>query len=588
MLKRLFLTLITCLIMSACSQQEEEVQSEAISTGKIDLLIHNAKIYTLDWPDPDANGVPHDSAPFVDNRWRPDASVVAVNDGMIVDIGENGVFVKHKDSASRVVDLNGATLLPGFIDSHTHLVQLGRILHIVNLTDVETPSDAVDRITAFAKDIAPGDWIIGRGWDEGLWANDYPTKEILDAAFPDNPVYLQSLHSFAVWANSMALDRAGIDKDKEAPVGGEIRRDDNGDPTGIFLNRATTLFADVLPQPDQEAYRKWFYDAMLQMNQDGFVAVHEAGVDGQMMAALQTLREQDKLPVRIYAMISARDGDLVNDWLAKGPHTDPAGFLDVVSVKAYYDGALGSRGARLLEDYSDLEGHRGLSGSNYGFNKDRVDALIERGFQVGVHAIGDAGNRETLEYLAKHIEGSENVKALRHRVEHAQVVHPDDFHHFERLGLIASMEPPHAVEDMAWAEARVGPQRIRGAYAWRTFRENGVPITFNSDLPGSSHSLFYGLHAAVNRQNKAKEPIGGWYPEQAVSIEEAIRGYTIWAAYAGFREENTGTITKGKWADFTVLNMDPFKVATESPDKLLEGSVLMTVVNGEVLYENLN
>ena len=177
------------------------------------------------------------------------------------------------------------------------------------------------------------------------------------------------------------------------------------------------------------------------------------------------------------------------------------------------------------------------------------------------------------------------MKALRHRVEHAQVVHPDDFPYFEQLGLIASMEPPHAVEDMAWAEARVGPQRIRGAYAWRTFRQNNVPITFNSDLPGSAHSLFYGLHAAVNRQNKAREPIGGWYPEQAVTIEEAVRGYTLWAAYAGFREQDTGSLSEGKWADFTIMDIDPFQLATTAPEKLLDGTVLMTVINGRIVYQ---
>lgn len=583
------LTIIILLLLSviACADKEE-VKPVTEKVSELDLLIHNARIYSLDWPDPDVNGVPDPNAPFTNGLWQPDASVVAVKDGLIVAYGDNALYDKYATVADQVIDLNGATLLPGFIDSHTHLVQLGRILHIVNLTDVETPEQAIERISLFAKDIAPGEWIIGRGWDEGVWANDYPSKEILDLAFPDNPVYLQSLHSFAVWANSMALEVAGIDKDKKPPVGGEIRRDDNGEPTGIFLNRATTLFADVLPKPDQETYRTWFYDAMVQMTEDGFVSVHEAGVDGPMMDALQTLRAQNNLPLRTYAMISARDGNLVTEWLEKGPYTDPDGFLDIVSVKAYYDGALGSRGARLLEDYSDSEGHRGLSGANYGFNQERVDALIKAGFQVGIHAIGDAGNRETLAYLAKHIDQSDESKALRHRVEHAQVVHPDDFTHFEKLGLIASMEPPHAVEDMTWAEARVGPQRIRGAYAWRTFRQNNVPITFNSDLPGSAHSLFYGLHAAVNRQNKSREPIGGWYPEQAVTIEEAIRGYTLWAAYAGFREADTGSITKGKWADFTVMDIDPFQVATTAPEKLLDGTVLMTIVNGQTVYQREN
>ena len=548
-------------------------------------IFHNGQIYTLNWSDPESNGTPSDDAPFENNQWQPDAEVIVTGDGKIIAVGDKSLIDEYESETVEIIDLNGATLLPGFIDSHTHLVELGKLLHVVDLTDVETPDEALQRINAFATDIKEGEWIIGRGWDEGAWANSYPDKSILDAAYPNNPVYLQSLHSFAVWANSKAFEQAGITKDTQPPVGGEIRRDDSGEPTGILLNRATTLFAEVLPKPDQDTYASWFYDAMKQMNKDGFVAVHEAGVDTAMMNALEQLQQEDKLAVRTYAMISARDGDIVNEWLAKGPTTDPNGFLDVVSVKAYYDGALGSRGARLLEDYSDMEGHRGLSGANYGFNQDRVNALIEAGFQIGVHAIGDAGNRETLAYFAEHMQKDANVRDKRHRIEHAQVVHPDDFKLFNDLGLIASMEPPHAVEDMRWAEDRLGPERIKGAYAWRTFRQTGVPIAFNSDLPGSSHSIFYGLHAAVTRRNMQKEPMTGWYPEQAVTIEEAIRGYTIWSAYAGFREQDSGSIAVGKWADFTVLDIDPFQLGTTNPAAILDGQVLMTVLDGEIVYK---
>ena len=590
MLRSILAYLLLYFILIGCSEPPaSHVIQHKTALKTIDVaaekIFHNGHIYTLNWPDPDGDGTPSIDAPFQNNQWQTDADVIVTGGGKIIAVGDKSLLTEYQSDTVEIIDLNGATLLPGFIDSHTHLVELGKLLHVVDLTGVQTPGEALERIKTFAADIKPGEWIIGRGWDEGAWANNYPDKSLLDGAYPNNPIYLQSLHSFAVWANSRAFEMAGITKDTQPPVGGEIRRDESGEPTGILLNRATILFANVLPKPDQTTYANWFHDAMKQMNKDGFVAVHEAGVDMLMMNALEQLQEQDMLSVRTYAMISARDADIVDKSLIKGPTFDPNGFLDVVSVKAYYDGALGSRGARLLEDYSDMEGHRGLSGSNYGFNQDRVNALIKAGFQIGVHAIGDAGNRETLEYFAQQIQDDPNIRNNRHRIEHAQVVHPDDFKLFNELGLIASMEPPHAVEDMRWAQARLGPDRIKGAYAWRTFRQTGVPIAFNSDLPGSSHSIFYGLHASITRRNMQKEPMTGWYPEQAVTIEEAIRGYTIWSAYAGFREQESGSIEVGKWADFTVLDIDPFKLGLTDPAAILGGQVLMTVLDGEIVFQ---
>ena len=287
----------------------------------------------------------------------------------------------------------------------------------------------------------------------------------------------------------------------------------------------------------------------------------------------------------MYAMLSARDEALASEWQRKGPYTDPEGFLDIRSAKAYYDGALGSRGARLLKDYSDQPGHRGVSGDGYGFDASVVDGLISSGFQVGIHAIGDAGNKEVLDYLATASEKYPESKQLRHRVEHAQVIESHDFKRFKQLALIASMEPPHAVEDKAWAEERLGSDRIKGAYAWRTLRKMDVPLTFNSDLPGSDHSIFYALHAAVTRRDKQAKPVDGWYPEQAVSIEEAIRAYTNWAAYSAFREKQTGVLKPGYWADLTIVNIDFFKLAGSSPAKILDGKVIMTMVNGEIIYQ---
>jgi predicted amidohydrolase YtcJ len=262
-------------------------------------------------------------------------------------------------------------------------------------------------------------------------------------------------------------------------------------------------------------------------------------------------------------------------------------MLTTRSVKAYYDAALGSRGARLLDDYSDLPGHRGVSGSNYGFDFELAAEMMRAGFQIGIHAIGDAGNRETLDFLESVIAEGPEIRALRHRIEHAQVIHPDDLPRFAPSGIIAAMQPPHCVEDMSWAEDRLGPQRVKGAYAWRTLRQAGVLLTFSADLAGSDHDIFYGLHSAVTRRGKDRQPPGGWYPEEALTPEEALRGYTTWSAFAAGWEDRTGLLAPGRWADITVIDIDPLVVGKADPGRLLEGRILATIVGGSVVHDAL-
>jgi len=288
--------------------------------------------------------------------------------------------------------------------------------------------------------------------------------------------------------------------------------------------------------------------------------------------------------VRVYAMLDARSPELCRQWLERGPVQDNSRMLVTRSVKAHYDGALGSRGARLIEDYSDRPGHRGVSGDRYGFDQNLVRDLIAAGFQAAIHAIGDAGNRETLDFFESVLAERPEARELRNRIEHAQVIDPDDFRRFGQLGVIASMEPPHAVEDKTWAEDRLGPQRVKGAYAWRTLRKAGARLAFNSDLVGSDHNIFYGLHAAVTRRDKNLEPRDGWYPEECLTPEEAVRGYTVWNAYAAFWEKDTGVLVPGRWADITVMDIDPLVVGEEEPGKLLGGSIVATLVGGKVAY----
>jgi predicted amidohydrolase YtcJ len=509
---------------------------------------------------------------------------VAVRGGKIVFVGTTRGAQAHRGPKTRVVDLRGATLLPGLVDSHTHVAELGERAAKVDLTDVKTEDEAVDRVARRAATVPKGQWILGYGWDEGAWANRYPTLRRLSEKVPHHPVYLASLHGFAGWGNRLAFERAGITRDTAAPEGGEILKDGDGNPRGIVLNRAVPLLAEAVPPPTDDQYKERVLAGLRQMAQSGYVAVHEAGAETRLMKAFEVLEAEGRLPVRVYAMLSARDLALCRSWLARGPDADSDRMLTTRTVKAYYDGALGSRGARLLDDYSDRPGHRGVSGSGYGFDRELVAEMMRAGFQAAIHAIGDAGNRETLDFVESVVASSEKARAQRHRIEHAQVLHPADIPRFARLSVIASMEPPHCVEDKTWAEARVGPQRVKGAYAWRTLRRAGARLALNSDLPGSDHDAFYGLHAAITRRDKQLQPPQGWYPEERLTAEEAVRGYSHWNAYAAFHEADTGILAPGRWADLTVMDVDPLGGA--DPGRLLTGKILATVVAGRVVHES--
>jgi predicted amidohydrolase YtcJ len=549
-----------------------------------DLLLVNGRVYTLAWDDPAPGGMPAASAPFDADGWHPEAEAVAIRAGRILFVGSVEEAQAYAGEETEVIDVAGGTVLPGFVDSHVHIAGLGASLERVNLVDVTTEQEMVERIAARAAGAEPGEWIVGWGWDEGAWADRYPDNRRLSRRVPDNPVILRGLHGFAVLGNRLAFEQAGITVQTLSPSGGEIRRDADGNPTGILVNNATDLLEAALPPLTPEQLQAQVVAGLEAMAQVGYVAVHEAGAGAALMQAFETLEREGRLPIRVYAMLSGSDEPLLREWLARGPEADPEGMLYTRSVKAFYDGALGSRGAKLLDDYSDMPGHRGVAGEEYGFDRELFAEMMAAGFQICIHAIGDAGNRETLDFIESVYAAHPEARDYRHRVEHAQVVHPDDFERFADLSLIASMEPPHAVEDKTWAEERLGPERAKGAYAWRTMRLAGVPLTFNSDLPGSDYSIFYGLHSAVTRRDKERQPAGGWFPEQRMAPEEAVRGYTVWAARSAFLETKTGTLEPGRWADITVMDIDPFVVGTNHPDGLLYGTAMLTVVGGEVVF----
>lgn len=573
-------TLLVLALLTACTQAPDETTSDSAT-----LILTNARVYTLTWDEPGLDGAVMPNAPHDESGWHPDAEAIAIKDGDILFVGSTEDAMKFKSDTSRVIDLAGATVLPGLVDSHTHVFGLGALLDQVNLVDVATEEEAVALIIERAKSVPKGEWIVGRGWDEGAWANAYPDKVLLTAAVPDHPVFMDSLHGFGGWANQAALDAAGITAESEVPVGGEMRLGSDGEPSGLFLNQGVNMLRAAVPAPSRETLAKQLLLGLDQMAADGYTTVHDAGLDTTAMSILEELEAADKLKVRVYAMLSLRDEDLIRKWIEKGPDKDTDSMLTTRTVKAYYDGALGSRGARLLYDYSDKPGHRGISGDGYGFNQALNADAMKAGFQIAIHAIGDAGNREAIDILESVFKDDPSTAKNRHRIEHAQVISPEDIPRLGELGIIASMEPPHAMEDKTWAEQRLGAERVKNAYAWRALREAGARLTFNSDNPGSDHSIFYGLHSAITRQDKNLQPEGGWYAEQRMTADEAVRGYTQWSAYASFREDESGVIAAGRWADLTVMDVDPFVVADENPADILSGRILMTIVNGEVVYE---
>ncbi|MDH3747359.1 MAG: amidohydrolase [Gammaproteobacteria bacterium] len=577
----LFAALVLVNIMLACAEKPGQ---QAV-TDTANLLLLNARVYTMNWQDAAPDGSLTPGAPHDDSGWHPDAEAIVVDGNTIAFVGSSEDALNYKNEQSRVVDLAGATVIPGLVDSHTHVFELGKRIDSVSLVDAKTEADAVALIVERAKTIPDGEWIIGLGWDEGAWADDYPDKLLLSEAVPNHPVLMHGLHGFADWCNQTALDVTGTTADTPVPVGGELRLGEDGQPSGLFINRAVEIVRNAMPELSDEEMRRQLQLGLKRMAEDGYVAVHDAGLASREMEILQQLEDEGALPLRVYAMLSLRDEDLMRHWIARGPDDDADSMLVTRTVKAYYDGALGSRGARLLYDYSDMPGHRGISGDSYGFNETLMAEAMRAGFQIAIHAIGDAGNREALDILERIIDGSPATGTLRHRIEHAQVLHPDDLPRIGALGFIASMEPPHAMEDKAWAEKRLGPERILGAYAWRSLRETNAALTFNSDNPGSDHNIFYGLHSAIARKDKNQQPEGGWYVHEAVNAEEAIRAYTHWSAYASFREDETGIIESGRWADLTVMDVDPFVLADDSPGDLLSGRILMTIVNGDIVYE---
>ena len=540
-----------------------------VRSQSADLVLTHGRIYTVD-------------------NARPVVSALAVRDGHVLFIGSDAeakVFVRP---STRVVDLHGAAVYPGFTDAHAHLLGLGTMLRRVNLAGATSYDEVISRVQAWAKNVKPGDWILGRGWDQNRWSvKNFPTHDALSRAFPNNPVVMTRIDGHALLANARAMQLARVSASTPDPAGGRVMRDPAGAPAGVFVDNAQALITRAIPAATRAETRTAILAAITEANRWGLTGVHDPGENAETISIFEELAKAGNYSLRNYVMISA-PGDpnsaaaQRNPYIQRGPQSALYdAHLWIRAIKLYADGALGSRGAALLAPYSDEPTNSGLLVSPPEHIEAWAEAALRRGFQVNVHAIGDRGNRIVLDAFEKAL-GKYPKADHRFRIEHAQVVSAQDIPRFAQLGVIPSMQATHQTSDMRWAESRVGPERIRGAYAWRSLLNTGVVIPNGTDFPVEEVNPLLTFHAAVTRQDPTNWPAGGWYPEQKMTRDEALQSMTIWPAYAGFQEKILGSLTPGKYADFVVLDRDIMRV----PDtEILGARVISTWIGGRAVYQ---
>ena len=502
--------------------------------------------------------------------------VIVGSDGKIVATGDDSLLAGIAE-ANRI-DGGGRFVLPGLIDAHAHVYSQGFLDESINLQGATSLEAAVERIGEYAAGRRTG-WVLGRGWNQVLWpVKEFPSAADIDAGVADRPVWLSRIDGHAGWANSKALQIAGIDADTPDPVGGKIMRDSSGNATGVLIDTAMALVEKHVPDPTRSDIREAYASAIDSLLALGITSVHDAGISKTEAEVYMSMADDDDLRIRIYAMLSDTGANL--DAFPEPVRGYGNDHLDIAAVKLYSDGALGSRGAAMIEPYDDDPENRGLPF----YTQQQLDEFVRvanrKGFQVGIHAIGDLGNRMALDAFDRAQGGKPSP--LRNRVEHAQIIALEDIPRFAELGVIASMQPVHATSDMNMAEERIGSQRIKGGYAWRRLLDSGAVIASGSDFPVELPDPFHGLYAAVARQDRAGMPEGGWYANQSMTRAEALHSFTLAAAYAAKQETRLGSLERGKWADFIVVDRDYFKIPTSEIDDI---RVLQTWVGGKLVYE---
>ena len=564
------------------------------TSQRADMLIVNAKVYT------------------VDNESSV-AEAIAIRGNRIAAVGTTADLKKRFESEN-VLDAGGKTIVPGFIDSHGHVSGLGSSLVELNLVGTTSVQQIAEMVAKKSSKAKPGAWIRGRGWDQNIWPSKtkekpFPVSTMLDKDSPDNPVVLFRVDGHAAWVNSRALAIVETGNGTNAPLtdveGGHVVRDNRGKPTGIFVDKAVGEVMRNVPPYTRGEIRQSLSLALQECLSFGLTSVHDMGIDEEDYSVYQELLQDNELPIRVYAAIGG-DGELWQKFLLTGPVVDRIRHrLTVRAIKMYIDGALGSRGAALIEPYSDDPGNRGLTINSLEALRMVTSEALAHGFQVCTHAIGDRGNDIVLNAYEQALQQNPSLaRDARLRVEHAQILEPSDIPRFRKLGVIPSMQPTHCTSDMYWAQARLGPVRIRGAYAWRSLLNDGNIIPGGSDFPVESPNPLLGFYAAITRQDKNGIPRNaedvlrsfqlsadgirdssvfrnGWYADQKMTREEALLAFTAWGAYAEFAERDKGTIEKGKLADLVILSKDIMKIPAP---EILSTEVLKTIVGGKVVY----
>ncbi len=550
------------MLLSPCG----EVRARQAQPARAEAIYVNANIYTVD-------------------AARPRAEAIAVSGGRILAVGSNAEVRAQIGPTTKTFDLGGRTLLPGLIDCHGHVANLGAFgLGRIDLSRVPDYQAAVAAVAQRAAETPKGQWILGGRWDHESWpGKELPTHQALSAATPDHPVWLRRVDGHAALANAKAMELAGITRETPDPPGGEIIRDGRGHATGVFVDNAMGLVQRVASGQD------FTPEALILKAQEmclaaGLVGVHDAGIAPAEVETYRALERDGRLKMRVYAMI--RGFQAIRYFEEHPLYSGPR--LTVKAAKVVIDGAMGSRGAWLLAPYADRptndhgDPYTGLAVTEPSVLEEIAEHALTRGYQVCTHAIGDRANREALDAYERAMKKLPRPDP-RFRVEHAQLLALEDIPRFAAMGVIPSMQQTHCTSDMRWVDARVGPERARGAYAWASLLRTGARIAGGSDFPVESHNPFLGLHAAATRQNAQGQPLGGWHAEERMTREEALRSFTLDAAYASFEEGSRGSLTPGKQADFIVIDRD---IMTCGPHQVLETRVLRTVIAGETVFES--
>jgi predicted amidohydrolase YtcJ len=560
--------LLAFLILAACAGPERESAT---------LLIYGGTIYTVD-------------------STQATVEAVATKGDKILFAGSLEEAEQYKTDQTQLMDLEGKTMTPGLIEGHGHFMGLGYNELDLDLMNTTSYQQIADAVAEKVKGAQPGEWITGRGWHQSKWdsmpgetVKGFQTHDLLSSVSPDNPVYLRHASGHAGFANAKAMEISGLQLIPKEGVdqleieGGEVIRDDLGRPTGIFNERAQTLITRHIPENTPERDAKAFELAVAACQRNGITGFHDAGIGRETIALYESMKKAGKMEVRLYTMLTGWDSELLNEWYEKGPFIDPDHLLTIRSVKLNCDGALGSRGAWLLEPYSDRPGHYGHETLPMEFVKETSLNGLRHGFQVCSHAIGDRANREILDrYEAAFKELPGQTGNHRFRIEHAQHLHPEDIPRFAALGVIPAMQAIHLSSDRPWAIDRLGEKRIKeGAYMWQALLQSGIPVVNGTDVPVEPLDPVASLYASITRKTLKGTPEEGYEPAQKMTREQALKSYTLDAAYGAFEEEIKGSITQGKLADFTIYNQDLMTVPEED---FLDTEVVMTVFGGKVVY----